>query len=232
MLPLVRTGTDTYRVVGTLRALTTGEIKEHFSGRSSLGGPYFVEELLRQEGLGGALPDDVKVYTFYGHVGHVLLRRPTEHGRIATMNYRYVAEDGTDLGPNIAPRQRINPSIPLPANFERITAIARHLSSAVPLPFIRVDVYDTVDGPVLGELTRTPGGRQFYREDHDALLGSLWDEARIRVEVDIQAGRPPFTLHGLVPATNPYLPDHFSHRADPDGWVVHRTACDHWCTLP
>ncbi|MDQ3526740.1 MAG: hypothetical protein M3424_02400, partial [Actinomycetota bacterium] len=56
------------------------------------------------------------------------------------------------------------------------------------------------------------------REDHDALLGSLWDEARIRVEVDIQAGRPPFTLHGLVPATNPYLPDHFSHRADPGGW--------------
>lgn len=229
VLPLSRAGQDSFRVVGGARHFTTAQIREHFTARASLGGPYFVEELLRQEGLhGDALLDDVKVYAFYGHVGHILLRRPAEHGRIATMGYRYVDENGSDLGRDIAPTQRINPEIPLPANFERIIAVARHLSSAVPLPFIRVDVYDTVDGPVLGELTRTPGGRQVYRHDHDTVLGSLWDEARIRVEVDIQSGRPPFTLHGSRDVPTLYPEDHAS-RTGARSWTVHAAPCEQWC---
>lgn len=188
-----------------------------------------MEELLRQEALrGDALLDDVKVYAFYGHVGHILLRRPTEHGQIATMGYRYLDENGSDLGRDVAPVQRINPDIPLPANFERVIAIAGHLSSAVPLPFIRVDVYDTVDGPVLGELTRTPGGRQVYRQDYDTMLGSLWDEARIRVEVDIQSGRPPFTLHGSHDVPTLYPDDHPSSTGA-RGWTVHAAPCEQWC---
>ena len=53
---------------------------------------------------------------------------------------------------------------------------------AVPSPFVRVDMYNTVDGPVFGEFTLVPG--TFYYEDREkmsprlsARLGQLWDEA-------------------------------------------------------
>ena len=82
---------------------------------------------------------------------------------------------------------------------------------------------------MLGELTRTPGGKQLYRADHDRALGELWADARRRLDVDIQAGRPPFTLHGSHDAPLLYPPSHPSHGEGSGHWTVHREPCGRWC---
>lgn len=229
VLPLQRLGPDRYRLVGDGRELEASSIRAYLESTPTARGPYFAEEMLEQPDLGpDLLPDDVKVYAFHGRVGHVLLRRPTEHGNLATMAYRFVDDRGVDLGDDLT-AQRIDPGIPLPANFARIIELAEHLSRAVALPFIRVDLYDTTAGPVLGELTRTPGGPQLYRADHDRWLGELWTEARLRLDVEIQAGRPPFTLHGSLDVPNPYPAGHASWKADAGHWTVHQAPCERWC---
>lgn len=231
VLPLRRTGSDRYAVLGSAesRELDEAGVRAHFAGSTSTGGPYFAEGLIEQLGAApGALPDDVKVYAFQGEVGHVLLRRAAVHGNPDTVSSRYLRPDGSDLGADIIPG-RLDPAIPVPEAFAEMVEIARHLSRAVALPFVRVDLYDTPTGPVLGELTRTPGGRQLYRPDHDRLLGELWDLARLRLDVAIQAGRPPFTLHGPVEPPHLYPPGHASRRADATHWTVHTAACEDWC---
>ncbi|MGO0575404.1 ATP-grasp fold amidoligase family protein [Ornithinimicrobium panacihumi] len=229
VLPLTRVGHDRYRVAGKAGELDAAALRAHLDATDQARGPFFAEELLEQVGQApGTLPDDVKAYAFYGRIGHVLLRRAGQHGNLATVASRYVDEQGQDLGHDVIPAGT-DPGIPLPVSFTEMMDVARHLSRAVALPFIRVDLYDTPDGPVLGELTRTPGGKQLYRADHDRALGEFWADARRRLDVDIQAGRPPFTLHGMHDAPSLYPPGHPSHGEGSGHWAVHREPCGRWC---
>jgi len=54
------------------------------------------------------------------------------------------------------------------------------------LAFVRIDMYDSSNGPVFGEFTLTPG--TFYYEDRETIsptlsaeLGLMWDEAQRRL---------------------------------------------------
>jgi hypothetical protein len=40
--------------------------------------------------------------------------------------------------------------------------------------FVRVDLYASEDGPVMGELTANPHGGKGYTDFADLWLGSLW----------------------------------------------------------
>lgn len=227
VFPLRREGPDTFRVLGEDGAVLSGEdLRQHFREHRASRPPYFVEAFLTQVDGVGEIPDDIKIYAMYGEVGTVMLRRMPRHADLAAARYRYLDADGVDLGADVARGQQIDSTIRLPESFAQLVEVARHLSRAVALPFIRVDVYDTVDGPVLGELTRSPGGRQELRSDQDQRLGTLWDLAQFRLDLDVQAGRPLQRLHGEHPAPDLY----------PDGaWAalglseVVTAPCSTWC---
>ncbi len=229
VFPLRRVDEDRYALVGGDEVFTTASLIERYRSKKSTGGPFFAEAFLRQRVVTEEIPDDIKIYSSYGEVAMVLLRQMPVHANLDHARYRYTDGRGRDLGADLVHGARIDPSIPLPEPFEEFVAVARHLSRAVALPFIRVDVYDTVDGPVLGELTRAPGGPQRYRRDHDMAMGRAWDEARWRLDLDVIDGRPLRNLHGLHPATNYYPPGHRSHQEDPRGWEVVTADCAQWC---
>ena len=235
VFPLRRVDEDRFALVGGDEVHTRESLIERFRAKTSLFGPWFAEGFLEQREAGEEIPDDIKVYASYGEVTMVLLRRMPVHANLRSARYRYVDQDGVDLGPDISPGQTIDETIPLPQPFEEFVAVARHLSRAVALPFIRVDIYDTVDGPVLGELTRAPGGAQRYRKDHDIAMGRAWDEARWRLDMDVIGGRPLRNLHGLHPAPSYYPQDHRSHSDEAGGWEVVSADCSQWCfggTMP
>lgn len=221
-MPLSRLGSDTFRVVGEDEVLTGSEVVRRYRAVAAADVPVFAEAMLRRPGVDG-LPDDIKIYAFYGEIGQVLLRRMGRHADLREARYRFLDGRGVDLGPDASQTHRIDPSIPAPAQLEVYLDIARHLSLAMGLPFIRVDLYETADGPVFGELTRGPGGPQRYRQDHDEAMGLMWERAQYRLDADVVAGRPLANLHGEHPAADLYPPGHATAAAS---WPVVVAPCE------
>lgn len=204
----------------------SAEILERFSHWH---GPYFAEELL--EGTSdSAIPEDIKVYTAYGEVLQILLMQAGGEGSMDRRSYtrRYLGADGEDLG-KVAEMGTWNPEIPTPENIDHITETARHLSRAVGMPFVRVDLYQTPRGLILGELTPTPGGRQRYRGEHDAYMGLEWVKAQSRLEQDLAAGRPYGSLFGRNDYTWWYDQLTQSGKEAPALWSRPRRTSQQWC---
>lgn len=188
VLPLERVGEDAYRVVSGTQVLDADAVRARMSSLQEARRarpPWFAEAFLGDPAQG--LPHDVKIYTFYGVVGHVLVRSVGQHGRSTSTRFSFYDEHGTLL-PGLSPLAAEEP-VPPPPDLEALCEIARTMSLAVSLPFVRVDLYSTPTGPVLGELTLAPGGKQLYRKDHDRRLGKLWESAATRLEVDLLRDR-------------------------------------------
>ena len=204
VFPLVRED-GAYRVIGEKKLRTAEDVVGLLRRRADenrLKPPYFVEGLLEDARYPGALPDDIKIYCFYGEVGHVLLRSMTKHAQRSSARWRYLDERGEDLGP-VSLDVRATPDVPVPGRLPEMVDIARRLSTAVPLPFIRVDLYDLEDRVVFGELTLVPGGTQHYTQEHDKRLGSLWEAAEARLLKDLRAGASWTLRPGPEPVTSP-----------------------------
>lgn len=220
VFPLSRVSETAFNIVNTERVVDQKTVKDELRKNTTLSGPFFAEELLK-DAAGGRIPADIKVYAFYGRIGHVHLRSVAEHGNLNRTFSKFVDEIGKDLGDAVA-TSGLDPTIPLPADLPTVLAVSRHLSRAVGVSFIRVDLYETDRGVVLGELTRAPGGRHEYAEAHDEYLGGLLEEARWRLERDLMLGRAPGILHGPEPA-----PDLYPWSGTPE--PIDPVDCEEWC---
>lgn len=194
------------------RRVTTESVIQKFrriADRNRCEGPYFAEEWL-EDSTGREIPLDIKVYAFYGEIGHVLLRAPVQHiGRQHPR--RYLDEHGTDLfgdGPE---------AFASPPRLLQAVDLARRLSLIVPFPFVRVDLYDTPRGLVFGEFTLAPGGPQEYDPDHDRCLGQLYDSARARLHHDLSHDRPYAFVYGDADVSGA-----------PEAWHCHRRLEQSW----
>ncbi len=181
------------RVVDSDREMTPADIAEHFRQAETVSGPFFAEDLLgstAQVAQGRA-----RIYAFYGEVSHVALSRVAAGGDTGATGDRFVGPGGEDLGP-LQGRQRHDPSIAVPGDLPVMIDVARVLSAAVPMPFVRVDLYQVPGGVVLGGLNPLPGSSQAFTQEHDRALGALYDEAEARLQVDLSHGRPLTMLFG------------------------------------
>lgn len=193
VLPLVRSG-DGFRLADGTRTLDAEEVIAYFERARDARSPYFAETLLA--GTSEPLPDDIKIYTFYGEVAYVMIRRMPVHADVTLGRSRMI----TATGEHLDVVQRFRPSdasVPVPKQLPLMVDTAVALSQAVPLPFIRVDLYaDGEDGVFLGELTPLPGNSQTFTPEWDRRLGEMYDQAEARLQVDLTSGRPYRTLYG------------------------------------
>lgn len=212
VLPLERTG-NSFRLVDGTRTLRAEDIITHFAQARGARGPFFAETLL--SGSDERLPDDIKIYVFYGQVAYVMVRRMPVHGALAQARVHMVTPSGEYL--DVVQRGRDSDAgVPVPAQLPLMVETATVLSLAVPLPFVRVDLYASgPDGVVLGELTPLPGDSQTFTRAWDKRLGRMYDEAEARLQVDLTSGRPYEVLYGthdralsapLSPTTTAPLP--------------------------
>lgn len=231
VLPLERAGVDAYRFVGSDTILTPEDIKARFKRHRGIGAPFFAEGFIAPlPASADALPHDVKVYTCYGEVAQVLLmRRDPRWGAAPVVRSRYLDADGDCLGGDVAPRANIDINIPVPENLDKLLETAKHLSRVVGLKFSRIDLYSVDGRVVVGEITRSPGGAQWYRRDHDVAMGAVLDRAERNLQMDLIAGRPIGVLHGMHFSPSLYPAGHASKRQDAGSWEVRREACGVWC---
>ena len=188
VFPLRRLGGQWTMVTGT-ETITPAEIVDRLHAlkrEGRVGGPFFAEELLSGVDA-NTLPVDVKVSTFYGEVGHILLRRAASHGDSRSTAFRVIFPDGTDPG-HILRRHPYDPTIPIPENLDELVKVAARLSLGIPSAYLRVDLYDLDGRIVFGEFTPRPGGHQDFGPAHDARLGHLWERAHARVLNDVIDG--------------------------------------------
>lgn len=202
VLPLQREG-DGYRTADGTRRFSPEQLEQHWHDLRAArrcSGPYFAEELL-VDPRGSAVPDDVKIFAFYGQVGHVMLRRVAAGAGRGRFSRRYLRPGGDQLADEHVLSQQ-DPTIAVPPRLDEMVAAAETLSRHAPFPFLRVDMYDVGDRAVLGELTLAPGGRVAYAPAYDEQLGTMWLQAQTRLMVDLSAGRP----YAMVPGAHPVDP--------------------------
>lgn len=134
--------------------------------------------------------DDWKLYSFYGQVGLVL----QVHKSKGKPLFKFYRGDFSPLPPMREP-EKCDESLQPPCEPDQLQAIAETVSSALPLPFVRVDLYESerpngTTVPVFGELTPTPGGRNLFPPDVDRRLGAMWESGAQRLLDDLVNGKP------------------------------------------
>lgn len=112
------------------------------------------------------LPEDYKVYCFNGEPKCVLvcLDRATE----LIFEWYDLEWNVFDIG--VKPNRR---KARKPECLEKMIDYARTLSQDI--PFVRVDFYDNLNNPILGEMTFTPmyGMAQYYSKEGNLILGRM-----------------------------------------------------------
>lgn len=146
------------------------------------------QRVICSEGL--SIPPDYKFLAFQGRIG-VIIRIDRSAGRLK-MNYYDenfvpVVDERIKFNPKIADREFALP----PKNWRSLLDLAVRTSYAVPTPFSRIDLFlDKESGPLLGEVTLTPGS--FYYEaghtlslDENLRFGELWEQAARRLRMSM-----------------------------------------------
>lgn len=201
VLPLVREGAQIFFHTVERRSLSVDDIiynairvyrKEKIGlqkdgSKGELHGQWLLEDLLeRPDGLSNPI-DDFKFYGFYGDISCILHKRNVfSDGSWKSLVQWYDSDwNVIDTGKY---GKRIDRSLRPPESRCQLSQLARKISLLIPLPFCRIDLYDTSMGPMLGELTTVPGDPDKFSSRMDGVLASSWASASKRLEVEIRNG--------------------------------------------
>lgn len=166
------------------RDLTVEEIvaeqTKMFEETKAAGKKIIIERKI-EDADGFDIPRDFKAYSFRGEVELILeINRNTKPSSVSWFdgNFEPLTDDRVTSNPefvNEVPAVR-------PAAAQQLLELARKASAIVPSPFASVDMYNTVDGPMVGEITLAPGG--LYHGKHFTLssaqqriMGLMWERA-------------------------------------------------------
>lgn len=133
----------------------------------------------------GGVPEDYKFLAFQGIIG--LIIKINRNDKKLTMSYfdsefRPIYDNRIVFNSKLADLTVAE----TPRNWKRLLDVATRASYVVPTPFARIDLFDSTRGPVLGEITLTPGSF-YYPTGHvlsaeeNQRLGSLWKDSEIRL---------------------------------------------------
>lgn len=179
---LVRRG-DAFMDLLRDRTWTIPEMVEHqaeLEEKQQASPQMFAEELVWKVNVDGAIADDWKFYCFYGRVGLAMQRDLKKSGDPSDWKFKFWDRDWSDLGP-VKFVDRLDQDLPPPVAPEAMVAMAERLSVLIRRPFVRVDLFESERGPLLGEFTPAPGPPEVFTADVDEMLGRLWEDAEARI---------------------------------------------------
>lgn len=130
---------------------------------------------------GHDIPRDFKAYACGGKVALILeINRNTKPSSVSWFDgdFMPVTDDRVTCNPEFT--RQVEPI--RPQQWREILDLARKTSLAIDTPFASIDMYSTPNGPLVGEITLTPGG--IYHGRHYSLsaeqqlwMGKMWEEA-------------------------------------------------------
>lgn len=196
------------RTADGFRNLRTGQVRRIDQVRSDLMREYAgrgrpdawdLEELLVPPDGAIAAIEDFKFYCFGGRTelifhGWKLTRKPWKRRM-------WYSRDWEPVTPSLKRPNHTEHRVP--ANAARLLEFAEHAAGQLAHPFMRVDLYDTSRGVLLGEFTHGPGGRHSFTPEWDARLADLWRKAAADVSEGVRSGR----IRPLGPEPEPIAAD-------------------------
>jgi len=188
------------------RFVSQSEVEDEISagiesfGRSEANANIVVEEKVK-DASGGSAAVDYKFFTFYGEIGMCLVD-DKNHGPS-----RLAYWDGDLMSIPKGAVHYVDPGLatlvsePPPPFMGELLDFAAGVSRLIPIPMCRVDLFMSVAGPLLGEITLLPG--HFYYETRAVLsagwsarMGEQWSRAERRIAAD--HGRYPLVDRDLT----------------------------------
>lgn len=116
--------------------------------------------------------DDFKFYAFRGHAAMILQVARGQHGQ----RYRWYDSDWCPIDTGKYDGALDATLLP-PRNPRALLAVAERVSASLSVPFCRIDLYETYQGVVLGELTAVPGTYHAFSDQADTYLGAFFELA-------------------------------------------------------
>lgn len=192
---LVSTPENIIRVRDSFRLASFSELEKSarlYLRASSKPDTWIAEELL--VGEDGKPASDLKFYAFYGKVALVLEVIRNEHGTF----YKWWDDKfrPVDTGKHAA-------SFPGLGFTEDYLRLAESASLHIPIPFLRVDFYRSVQGPIFGEFTPRPGRFHTFNPATDRRLGRCFVEARARLMADLYNGKDFRIFRNFIDSSQP-----------------------------
>lgn len=164
--------------------------------RRQLSDEWIVEELQLPVDGKMRVIEDVKVYAFRGATPLVLVTAPNPK------RYRWFTPDWQPVTVGKY-EESIDDSLEPPTQPDSLLELAASISRRLPIPFMRIDIYDTMRGPVVGELTPLPGNFYGFDDAWDEHLGELYENAESQLMTEGMNWRG---LHGHDQAWNAVAP--------------------------
>lgn len=160
---------------------------------------FIVEERALDEDPEKQIPLDYKVFTFYGATKFVLqVDRNFNPPRMAFFDGGFdpITDDRVQFNPERPDTQGQHRK---PGCWKEILDLARQVTIKLKAPFISVDCYATSKGPLLGELTHTPGGPWYggmykFSAEFDLELGGAWQQANDKLGLPEAAIPIPYNI--------------------------------------
>lgn len=194
VMVLERSG-DTFHDYFAERDLTATEIKseqQEIFERVAQDEPHRLERyhLIAEERLtdGDGVLDvatDFKFWVFGDEILYIFMKEEGKHEKL-----RFCSYDGNfsplppenDLTYSLPGSEYIAPMELSPAEKKEMSDLALHVAKLVGSTFVRVDLYHTVDGPKLGEITPVPAspfnGKYFrFTPQFERVIGKKWMQA-------------------------------------------------------
>lgn len=192
VMALTRTGSDSFRESLTRRELTEEAVKtEQISvyEKCKYKGSYkiFVEEWIKDEHPEVNVPFDYKFFCFYDKIGLV---QQVDRNK-AKVGYAWFDGDFNPIGSDhVEMDLNLVEAIPhiKPSIATEMLKVAERTTKLLKTPFMRVDMFASTRGPIIGELTASPGAIAIegYRAQltpaFNRKLGLEWQKAIERLE--------------------------------------------------
>lgn len=150
-----------------------------------------VEEWVRGEGQGvDDIPMDFKFYCYGDKISLISVFdrnvRPVSISWFFDENFENVNSEGK-VGSDWKALQKGR--IFVPDCYKNLVIAAKNLAENLDTPFVSVDLYASIDGPVFGELTLTPGGPYYgemykFSDKFDFYNGALWQSRKLELEIN------------------------------------------------
>ena len=184
------------REAGAYRDLKSGKLRTAAQLKQLAGESYgklgradswLVEELLLAPGSSAQATGDFKFFCFGGRA-ELILQKGVTRGRGKRRHViRFYDRDGVPVDTGLRP-DMVSDRLVLPPSSGALLAEAERASALLTIPFIRIDLYETHRGVVLGELTPGPGGLRSLNEEWDERLARRWRASAEALERGLREG--------------------------------------------
>lgn len=183
VFPVERRDGGFYDFIGA-QLISADTITQRFWKKHQEDSVYFAEEFLVGRD-GEKMPDDIKVFCFYGEPAYIEVRTEDwSRKRDGRQRVRTFLPDGTELfyARALIPH---GDDIDEPVDFPAIVEASSKLSAAIRRPIQRLDFYETDHGIVFGEVTQNPGRPPSLVSYWDRRFGQTYEDASARLIADL-----------------------------------------------